>query len=104
MISKPLYDILKLKHEFKWNVRATRRYELLRILLIPEPVLAIYSPTAHTEVHCDASAHGYGAVLLQGQKSHNKYHPVYYFSKRTTETESRYPQLLIRVFSHSICD
>ena len=53
------------------------------------PILAIYNPNHETELHCDASTHGYGAVLLQKQND-SKFHPVAYFSKTTTAAESRY--------------
>lgn len=39
--------------------------------------------------NCTASSRGYGAVLLQ-RKSDQKFHPIFYFSKRTTEVESCY--------------
>lgn len=39
-------------------------------------------------LHCDASAHGFGAILML--KQNNKMHPVFYFSQRTTEVEAKY--------------
>ena len=42
-----------------------------------------------TELHCDGSIHGFGSVLLQKQVD-GKFHPICYFSKRTTQTETRY--------------
>jgi len=52
-------------------------------------VLSIYCPTAKTELHCDASSIGFGAMLLQKQND-GYFHPVAYFSRTTSETESRY--------------
>lgn len=52
------------------------------------PVLAIYDPHAETELHCDASSHGFGAILMQKSKD-LKFHPVFYFSKRSTDRESK---------------
>lgn len=37
----------------------------------------------------NASSYGYGSVLLQRQST-GKLHPVFYFSQRTTQAESRY--------------
>jgi len=54
-----------------------------------QPLLAIYDPKASIELHCDASSHGYGAILLQKQDDNN-FHPIFYYSHRTTKTESRY--------------
>lgn len=64
-------------------------FEALKKTLASEPVLAIYSPSADTELHCDASSHGYGVVLMQKQAD-GKFHPISYFSKRTSKTETNY--------------
>lgn len=52
-------------------------------------MLAFYNPAAATELHTNASSYGYDAILLQRQID-NKMHPVMYFSRRTTNLESRY--------------
>lgn len=64
-------------------------FEKLKQRLIESPVLAIYDPTAETELHTDASSLGYGAILMQRQKD-KKMHAIFYFSKRTTPIESKY--------------
>lgn len=58
-------------------------------MLCNSPLLMIYSPKLETELHCDASAVGFGSVLLQKQCD-NIFHPVFYFSKRTSSAESKY--------------
>ena len=50
--------------------------------------MALYNPRNETELHTDASRVGFGAVLLQKQGD-GKFHPVFFFSKATTATESR---------------
>ena len=77
--------MLKTKTEFVWNDEALDAFGRLKEQLISEPILAIYSASADTELHCDASAHGYGSVLLQKQTG-SKFHPISYFSKRTTQS------------------
>lgn len=52
-------------------------------------MLAIFSSELETELHCDASSNGFGAILLQKQLD-GKYHPVSYFSQRTTPIEAKY--------------
>lgn len=74
---------------FQFGPEQRKAFEILKDKLISKPILSIYSPTDETELHCDASARGYGAVLLQ-RKADQKLHPIFYFSKRTTEVESRY--------------
>ena len=66
-IAKPLYDLLKSKSDFKWDDKQLVAFEKLKQSLISEPILSIYSTTAETELHCDASSYGYGSVLMQKQ-------------------------------------
>lgn len=92
IIAKPLYSLLKMPVKdasFIFGETERRAFETLKTKLVEAPVLAIYSPKAHTELHCDASAHGFGAILFQ-QQLNQRLHPVFYFSKRSTEPESRY--------------
>lgn len=56
--------------------------------LASKPLLSIFDPSLPTELYTDASAIGYGAILIQ--KIDNGTKVVAYFSKRTTPTESRY--------------
>ncbi|EFA11958.2 hypothetical protein TcasGA2_TC005045 [Tribolium castaneum] len=88
-VSKPLSELLKAK-EFIWTDRENDCFESLKQKLISSPVLAIYSHKLETELHCDASSHGFGAVLMQKQLEDGKFHPVFFFSKRTTPTEASY--------------
>ncbi|CAH2108842.1 unnamed protein product [Euphydryas editha] len=55
---------------------------------LPPPVLKIFDPNLPIEIHTDASADGYGAVIIQ--KVDGKQHPVAYYSRRTSPAESRY--------------
>lgn len=74
---------------FEFKQRQLDAFKTLKDKLIEAPILSIYSPNDITELHCDASSQGFGAVLLQ-RKADNRFHPIFYFSKRTTEVESRY--------------
>jgi len=56
--------------------------------LTSRPLLVIFNPDLPTELHTDASSVGYGGILFQKYDGQNKV--VGYFSKRTSETESRY--------------
>lgn len=53
------------------------------------PILAIYNPSRETELHTDASSHGFGAVLMQRQAD-SRFHPTAFYSRPTTDAESRY--------------
>lgn len=88
-IAKPLYDMLKPNVTFRFGENELKSFETIKTKLTSSPLLAIYSPTDLTELHCDASSQGYGAILLQ-RKADMQFHPVFYFSKRTSDTESHY--------------
>lgn len=88
-IAKPLCDLLKSDSVFEFDEACVHAFHTLRDALISAPILALYNPKRDTELHTDASASGFGAVLLQKQDD-GRLHPVSFFSKRTTGPESRY--------------
>lgn len=88
-IAKPLYDLLKKGVKFRFEANEYTAFEILKNHLASQPILAIYSPKLETELHCDASASGFGAILMQRQID-NVFKPVFYFSKRTTNAEANY--------------
>lgn len=88
-IAKPLRALLQQNTEFKFDENCRSAFNTLRDKLIEGPILAIYDPRKETELHCDASALGYGAALMQRQTD-RKFHPVAYFSQASTPAESRY--------------
>lgn len=91
IIAKPLYDLVKKNVDFSFGEKERDAFEYLNSTLTKTPVLAIYSPTADTELHCDASSTGFGAILFQGQAgADNKMKPVFYFSQRTSPNESKF--------------
>jgi len=98
IIAKPLYDLTKKKIDFRFGEIEQQAFETLKDRLVNAPILSIYSPHDETELHCDASATGFGAILLQ-KKTDRKLHPVFYFSKRTTEIESRYHSYELEILS-----
>lgn len=89
LIAKPLHELLRKNVEFKFGEEELKAFVDLKKKLQEAPVLSIYSPHDETELHTDASAHGFGATFMQKKKD-LKFHPIFYFSKRTTDTESRY--------------
>lgn len=89
IIAKPLYDLLRKDAKFRFGEKELEAFETLRIKLTEAPILSLYNHKHETELHCDASSIGFGAVLMQ-RKSDSRFHPVFYFSKRTTEVESKY--------------
>lgn len=90
VLAKPLYDLIRKDAPFNFGVNQIRAFELLKDRLVTEPVLRIYNPSAETELHTDASSLGFGGCLLQKQADDGQFHPIMFFSKRTTDAESKY--------------
>lgn len=87
--TKCLQELLKKDIAFDFNENCIKAFENLRKELASPPVLCVYNPTAITELHTDASSHGFGAILLQRQLE-GHFSPVAYFSKSTNEAEKNY--------------
>lgn len=81
VIARHFYDLIKKHKKFVFGEIELKTFEELKRKLIELPLLAIYDPRDETELHCDASAIGFGAVLLQ-RKRDGKFHPVFYYSKK----------------------
>lgn len=88
-IAAPLRNLTKPGVDFVFDEGCKLAFEELRTRLVHSPILALYNPVRETELHCDASALGFGGILMQKQND-NKFHPIAYFSKRATPAESRY--------------
>lgn len=87
--AKPLYDLIRKDKKFMFGAVELECFEALKTNLLEAPILALYNPFDPTEIHCDASALGFGSILMQ-KKTDGKLHPVFCFSKGTTDTEAKY--------------
>lgn len=99
MTAKPLSDLLKKDRPFDFGVEQKRAFEKLKELLTSYPVLHIFERGASTQLHTDASMHGYGAYLLQQSNVDGKLHPVYFFSRKTTPAEEKYTSYELEVLA-----
>jgi hypothetical protein len=73
-IAAPLTALL-LKDGFQWSDAANATFSALKTAITSAPVLAMPDFGQTFMVECDASSHGFGAVLLQDG------HPVAFFSR-----------------------
>ena len=62
-------------------------------------MLSIFNQRYETEVHTDASIDGYGAILLHKLSDNNKFHPVYYMNKKTTDAERKYGSYELKILA-----
>lgn len=87
-VMAPLHILTSGKTQFEWTAKHEDARQKVIEALTTEPVLMIFDPAYPVELHTDASAEGYGAILLHVVDGKSRV--VAYFSKRTTPAESRY--------------
>lgn len=98
LISRPLTNLLKKDTVFRFEESERNVFDRLKTVLINKPVLKLYKLSASTELHTDASKHGYGAILLQ-RDDNDVLRPVYYVSGRTTPAEEKYSSYELEVLA-----
>lgn len=98
-IAKPLSDMLRKEMPFQFGDKQRHSFEKLKELLTCYPVLHIFQRGLPTELHTDASKHGYGACLMQKSNEDSKMHPVYFLSKKTTPAEEKYSSYELEVLA-----
>jgi len=98
VIAKPLFDLLRKNVPFQFGIDKLNSFEQIKNKLIDPPILCLFNPKAETQLHCDASSLGFGSILLQKQ-SDNAFHPIFYYSQRTTDVESRYNSFKLEILS-----
>ncbi|GFU49934.1 retrovirus-related Pol polyprotein from transposon 297 [Trichonephila clavipes] len=99
VIAKPLSDLLRKDTLFNFDVKQKASFDELKRLLCQKPVLGIYRQNCETEIHTDASIDGLAAVLLQRFPDDNSLHPIYYMSRKTSETERKYTSYELEVLA-----
>ncbi|GFT35437.1 hypothetical protein TNCV_922551 [Trichonephila clavipes] len=99
VVAKPLSDLLRKDTPFNFDVKQKASFDELKRLLCQKPVLGIYRQNCETEIHTDASIDGLAAVLLQRSPDDNSLHPIYYMSRKTSETERKYTSYELEVLA-----
>jgi len=79
LIAKPLYQLLKDNVRFHFGEDQINTFEAIKSKLSEHPLLCLYNPTVETELHCDASSHGFGSILLQKQDD-DKFHRIFFIA------------------------
>lgn len=89
VVTAPLTELLKKnKGKFVWNEKAEESFEALKKILTSNPVLKNPDYTKPFIVQCDASDHGVGAVLVQGEGEDE--HTIAYMSQKLSATQKKY--------------
>lgn len=89
LIAKPLSDLLKANIKFVFELQHKEAFRKLKLILIDCPVLNIFRFAAPTELHTDASKWAFGAILFQLNQEDQKWHPVFFYSLKTTLSEQK---------------
>ena len=74
--------------DFKWTDECEQALKEINDYLCFSPILTIYDKNKDVFIQTDASGKGSGAVLKQ-TKEDGILHPVAYFSRRLSPTESK---------------
>lgn len=90
LIARPLTNLLRNEVEFRFEDEENDAFTSLKEALSTKPVLSLYRVDAETELHTDASMHGYGAMLVQKSCDDGQWHPIYFASGKTSSAEERY--------------
>jgi hypothetical protein len=99
----PLSDLLKGRPQtLQWTAAAQESFQKVKRLLAALVPLQHPSPTAELSLATDASDTHIGGVMQQKSSSH--WRPLGFFSRKLTDTESRYStfdhELLVAAIKH----
>lgn len=86
-IDAPLRQLLKADIPFQWDKTHQESFDRLKTACTTAPVLGLFDVSKPTEIQCDASKDGLGAILMQEGRV------IAYSSRALTETEKRYAQI-----------
>lgn len=75
IIARPLTNLLKSNVKFRFEEDEREAFNYLKNILCNKPVLHLYRVNAAMELHTNASADGYGAILLQKDDKDGTFHP-----------------------------
>lgn len=98
LIARPLSDLLRDNIEFKFGPEQISAFNRLKNILSEEPVLHVFRQGYPLELHTDASALGFGAILLQ-KSDDGQFHPIHYFSRKTTVQQEKYSSYELEVLA-----
>ena len=87
-IAKPLNDLLKKDHTWKWEVEQTQSFQQLKSALTEEPVLQYPDFARPFILTTDASGFSVGAIFSQGKIGQDK--PIAYASRTLNPADQNY--------------
>ena len=90
-LAKPLTDLTKKEHEYRWTAKCQEAFEALKTKFTEAPVLAHFISDQPTVIETDASDYALGAIMSQIQiRGDDSLHPVAYHSRKFKPAEINY--------------
>lgn len=99
LTARPLSELLKKDAQFYFGEEQRAAFKSLKLAMIGPPVLRIFQLNADTELHTDACKYGIAAILMQRCADDEKFHPVYYYSRKTSPAEQNYTSYELEVLA-----
>ena len=90
-MSMRLAPLLSKSSNWVWSQECEECFEVAKLIMCADTVLAHYDPTKPLRILCDASQDGVGAMLCIVEKEVEK--PVFYVSSTLSDAERNYPNL-----------
>jgi len=88
MVAAPLYALTQKGAKYEWTPDSQRAFEVVKLRLMTEPILALPSDKGTFILDCDATNYGLGAILSQEQTGIEKV--IAYSSRTISKPERRY--------------
>jgi len=88
MVAAPLYALTQKGAKYEWTPDSQRAFEVVKLRLMTEPILALPSDKGTFMLDCDATSYGLGAILSQEQTGIEKV--IAYSSRTISKPERRY--------------
>ena len=89
-IAAPLADLSSPKRKYLWTDKCQTAFEMLKSMLMSDPVLITPDFSRPFELQVDASLRGVGAVLLQRNPQIGVLHPISYYSRKLKTYQENY--------------
>lgn len=88
LLTSPMTDLLKKDQTWNWGEAQEKSFLNLMTLLTQRSVLALNDSNAVIQLHTDACKDGLAGILLQSDSA-GIFHPVSYFSRKTSLDERK---------------
>ena len=105
-IMYPITELIKeynKEGKFTWTSECTEAFNRIKHLLISAPLLRHWDETQDNIIIVDASLIGLGGCLAQEDPQTGKVHPIFYVSKRFTNTQSNYNSVERKMLALAFC-